>query len=206
MFLFIIFPLTIFYTNENSNTSHVLIYHQLRYENYGYYEKFKYISCSYLSCSPPPLAQVISRFKYISCSYLSILKGYWTFYWIIFKYISCSYLSRFPRELLNGARNSNTSHVLIYLNATVLLFCSFTFKYISCSYLSVLIHCQGTAGSKFKYISCSYLSSICSWNSWRGHNSNTSHVLIYPGVVSVSVSIKIIQIHLMFLFIPGGLA
>ena len=75
-----------------------------------------------------------------------------------FKYISCSYLSSHGKPDINGLKNLNTSHVLIYLigsnkkhmkkanlnTSHVLIYQEdiqtkidfYIFKYISCSYLS----------------------------------------------------------------------
>ena len=120
---------------------------------------------------------------------------------ISFKYISCSYLSRFPRELLNEARNSNTSHVLIYRITALSLICAKIFKYISCSYLSswnagaertyiIQIHLMflfikqqvqnlqvlHTIQIHLMFLFISMLQSYC----FALSHSNTSHVLIYP--------------------------
>ena len=55
----------------HSNTSHVLIYPE---QSFGLcsWVKFKYISCSYLSLRASKFNILREKFKYISCSYLSI--------------------------------------------------------------------------------------------------------------------------------------
>ena len=75
------------------------------------------------------------------------------------------------------------------------------FKYISCSYLSDCPVWQSNVCIVFKYISCSYLSIIPIFHSQTSAHSNTSHVLIYLVRPYRRRTHKIIQIHLMFLFI-----
>ena len=77
------------------------------------------------------------------------------------------------------------------------------FKYISCSYLSPAGYFYVHTAKKFKYISCSYLSNFSLALVYGNLDSNTSHVLIYPTVLTLSYIIKTIQIHLMFLFITS---
>ena len=162
-----------------SNTSHVLIYHN-HLTTFIIAPLFKYISCSYLSDLAFLVCAKRVEFKYISCSYLSRMEINTHSTPFTFKYISCSYLSLLIRTGWNNRRNSNTSHVLIYLTSFrqfslhiqhsntshVLIYRGrFTeqkedhvFKYISCSYLSGCRYNYLPIYCAFKYISCSYLS------------------------------------------------
>ena len=131
---------------RNLNTSHVLIYLQLRLH----------------------AVLRISRFKYISCSYLSPLQIQFCLTCAGFKYISCSYLSNGNRQIYTSCRHLNTSHVLIYPTQQIVQqYPDVIFKYISCSYLSSLMPDNVQAALIFKYISCSYLSiSVCAFFCW----------------------------------------
>ena len=124
-------------------------------------------------------------FKYISCSYLSRRKAAADEAAIMFKYISCSYLSNNPRLFVIMLVSLNTSHVLIYLLEIGAYYgCTVMFKYISCSYLSI-IYQKVKSGTLFKYISCSYLSATDFWDKKEEYCLNTSHVLIYPALLSL---------------------
>ena len=105
-----------------------------------------------------------------------------------FKYISCSYLSRQSGTVGRRERSLNTSHVLIYQPLQSLTHAAnLLFKYISCSYLSQR-HRNGFLGCLgFKYISCSYLSSTDRMEIQQEEGLNTSHVLIYPTFLSLSL-------------------
>ena len=120
------------------------------------------------------------------------------------------------------AFDSNTSHVIVYPTTLQKRKEEKQFKYISCYCLSRCVFWTGSIFTSFKYISCYCLSAIpdmaTNWDCY----SNTSHVIVYPGVGSyvgtfwkfkyiscycLSKTSKIhrpagqIQIHLMLLFI-----
>ena len=141
--------------------------------------EFKYISCSYLSCSPsflarPTFIQIHLMFLFIGINRLGISKKK------LFKYISCSYLSLYGQSSWLHCSYSNTSHVLIYPRRSTILS-----RFVFNSNTShVLIYQTDQAGHtgrtdiqihlmflfirffvqlqitvfQFKYISCSYLS------------------------------------------------
>ncbi len=168
------------YCLNNSNTSHVPIYHnrlcfhkhyvaQFKYISYSYLSRglqfkiqplvqFKYISCSYLSTGLRSGTHRSFEFKYISCSYLSQIFVRNAACKIPFKYISCSYLSR---QCKNGYGGNQIQIHLMFLfissgketDSNMKLF-----KYISCSYLSFACLHNAFPVFSFKYISCSYLS------------------------------------------------
>ena len=119
-----------------------------------------------------------SLFKYISCSYLSVCCFGRAFsFW--FKYISCSYLSSTQGFDEGIKKNSNTSHVLIYLGIPSRNYKGYHIQ-IHLMFLFIFLHnFDFSSHFVFKYISCSYL----------------SQSLLYT---SFSIAI---QIHLMFLFI-----
>ena len=114
MFLFILLILLSDLGGLDSNTSHVLIYHN--------HVRLKVLMCSNSNTSHVLIYQLNldwllkeMKFKYISCSYLSRKYHPKSIYGLLFKYISCSYLSQ-PRLMNFSIVDS--------------------FKYISCSYLS----------------------------------------------------------------------
>ena len=162
--------------------------------------EFKYISCYCLSCFMRSCWLVICAFKYISCYCLSL----WTIYRRFWKPIQihlmllfivpgsgkCRRSSRIQIHLMllfiNPADhakhvhgNSNTSHVIVYHRAGAGDGIKPAFKYISCYCLSVFDTLE--AGE--------YL------------DSNTSHVIVYPGALQEFFVGHGIQIHLMLLFI-----
>ena len=59
-------------------------------------------------------SKITQKFKYISCSYLSDSGNYDRVSDAVFKYISCSYLSEAMQDGLVEGYHLNTSHVLIY--------------------------------------------------------------------------------------------
>ena len=123
---------------------------------------------------------------------------------ISFKYILCSYLSYFNLRNRIFLYDSNTSYVLIYRLQVFQKRRYKKFKYILCSYLSSFRKYNWNQNQLFKYILCSYLSMEMFVYHALHYNSNTSYVLIYlPGTQAVPKR-KIIQIHLMFLFIYYG--
>ena len=91
-----------------------------------------FLFINFIPCWHPTM----NRFKYISCSYLSKRFHLTPYLLLIFKYISCSYLSGCPAMLGCTAMHLNTSHVLIYQIPLLDIALIFLFKYISCSYLS----------------------------------------------------------------------
>ena len=146
------------YCLNNSNTSHVPIYHNRLCFHKHYVAQFKYISYSYLSRGLQFKIQPLVQFKYISCSYLSQIFVRNAACKIPFKYISCSYLSR---QCKNGYGGNQIQIHLMFLfissgketDSNMKLF-----KYISCSYLSFACLHNAFPVFSFKYISCSYLS------------------------------------------------
>ncbi len=97
-----------------SNTSHVLIYQLRDMYVFPSFFKFKYISCSYLSgkrhrAGVQYQIQIHLMFLFIN-SFIPTVPLH-----PLFKYISCSYLSYTVAYRCVCSYNSNTSHVLIYL-------------------------------------------------------------------------------------------
>ena len=110
----------------------------------------------------------------------------------------------FGRPGLDTLLHSNTSHVIVYHGSLNYMFSKLSFKYISC-------YC---------------LSNIISSHVFKNCNSNTSHVIVYPigkvyangraefkyiscyclseCILSLTLTAAI-QIHLMLLFIGGGI-
>ena len=151
--------------------------------------QFKYISCYCLSCLQ--LVRLVSflLFKYISCYCLSpgrmsrpcsraiqihlmLLfiqpRTKWCSTFQTFKYISCYCLSLDARQGNVLSTNSNTSHVIVYLDLPL----------------------QASHSPPFKYISCYCLSPSARCGVVRFFNSNTSHVIVYrsPGCGRVRCS------------------
>ena len=113
MFLFIVFLVYFSLRVTDSNTSHVLIYHN-RDSLVDWITSDSNTSHVLIYLTTSKTAYSASTFKYISCSYLSSALNWF-----------------FP-----VSSNSNTSHVLIYLYSIALTHLKIRFKYISCSYLS----------------------------------------------------------------------
>ena len=78
-------------------------------------------------------------FKYISCYYLSGSGKSETVTKFVFKYISCYYLSTSSCTMLQLTRNSNTSHVIIYLTLLISLSKTSTIQ-IHLMLLFILLH------------------------------------------------------------------
>ena len=186
-----------------------------------------------------------TRFKYISCSYLSCSRGGFFILIFSFKYISCSYLSNFAKKVWWKHRDSNTSHVLIYhmylifylYRITIQIHLMFLFIFvfkrpfittINSNTSHVLIyHC--TKLHKIIFVKNSNTSHVLIYlyvqisRTMNSFNSNTSHVLIYQQTAVARFTLAVfkyiscsylsccrrysdstnmvIQIHLMFLFI-----
>ncbi len=120
-------------------------------------------------------------------------------------------------------KNSNTSHVIVYLLPLIVTCPDSTFKYISCYCLSILFLIGKSNSTLFKYISCyclselrgimnelihifKYISCYClsGQSAIRQRlqtNSNTSHVIVYQIEADKEGNKGMIQIHLMLLFI-----
>ena len=77
--------------------------------------------------------------------------------------------------------NSNTSHVIVYQKDVCQRPEWLQFKYISCYCLSGIPDCETVKKDAFKYISCYCLSPSVTLSVSDRTNSNTSHVIVYPG-------------------------
>ena len=119
---------------QDSNTSHVILYHRLDRHPVSE-DTFKYISCYSLSCCSRflysclrhsntshvilyryilPCSTVVLQFKYISCYSLSQKGPYIHHSLQAFKYISCYSLSVIESQTCDTKLHSNTSHVILY--------------------------------------------------------------------------------------------
>ncbi len=96
-----------------------------------------------------------------------------------FKYISCYSLSDANSTIHLTFKDSNTSHVILYLEEGVVPQSLFIFKYISCYSLSVILCFHGVIQVLFKYISCYSLSMMVTELPDGSDHSNTSHVILY---------------------------
>ena len=158
MLFFISVVFEISATPANSNTSHVILYHNRNIA--GMRRKwFKYISCYSLSTLPTSPCHFTLGFKYISCYSLSLAVSVLAVSVLAFKYISCYSLSIAFLSTIRG---------------------DLKFKYISCYSLSSL---QSTVTTSFAHSNTSHvilyrcpLTAICISET----DSNTSHVILYP--------------------------
>ena len=123
---------------------------------------------------------------------------------MLFKYISCSYLSCLFQYLLKYLRYSNTSHVLIYQSVFLLFMQSVAFKYISCSYLSLTRQYEEQKTSIQIHLMFLFISMNVSDIRYGNHDSNTSHVLIYPSnTTNQNLFIKFKYISCSYLSLSG---
>ena len=105
-------------SKSHSNTSHVIVYPEQAGQGETLARQFKYISCYCLSWNKQE--QIISL--------------------LIFKYISCYCLSLSKKTVKYYLLNSNTSHVIVYLDGQFISDSAYLFKYISCYCLSLRAH------------------------------------------------------------------
>ena len=95
---------------------------------------------------------------------------------------------------LESRRNFNTSHVVVYhaLNGMRLI-SIFPFQYISCCSLSHMTHTKWVDSTIFQYISCCSLSANGATERMAKTNFNTSHVVVYLTLFTLSVLLPSFQ-------------
>ena len=149
----------------------------------------------------------VLRFKYISCYCLSDRTEIHRHAWKQFKYISCYCLSSAAISSSFRLSNSNTSHVIVYLDG--LVFLALLFIQIHLMLLFILLPVSHQVRSvkiqihlmllfilprrlvyrspvKFKYISCYCLSTLKPVSGRGITDSNTSHVIVYRFLSHIS--------------------
>ena len=161
----------------DSNTSHVIVYHQTFVRNKLVEDIQIHLMLLFIYCQDGR-AEGRRKFKYISCYCLSVCRGRQAF----------------------ASQNSNTSHVIVYLLHSVLLACDMRIQihlmllficmleqsqlHLVYSNTSHVIVYRGPSSGlekcrKFKYISCYCLSYRLNKVLKQEKHSNTSHVIVY---------------------------
>ena len=162
-----------------SNTSHVIVYREEGLPFGKPLYLFKYISCYCLSYTAPEAEGAFYAFKYISCYCLSWSASF-----------SLSYCV-----------NSNTSHVIVYRNIQCIT--DLTRK-IQIHLMLLFIRQRSRKSAEYPSIQIHLMLLFISSSSCTASarlNSNTSHVIVYLSRTCARGSRKVIQIHLMLLFI-----
>ena len=140
---------------QDSNTSHVIIYH-------AYFD----------------INEFRASFKYIPCYHLSATNSWQRDKKVIQIHPMLSFI-RLISYLPISLRHSNTSHVIIYPVRSLPIPWSVSFKYIPCYHLSNMYVVNMSATEIQIHPMLSFIS-LSEEHAALSEYSNTSHVIIYP--------------------------